>query len=365
MREAMKNQIFAAAIAACLTTALISPIPAPADPIAGQVAAPVAKTKRILPAIGRANAPMTHSFIARPPPATAPTEACVFDDNYSTGASNNGTTFCTNKLGFQALPPERQGRISAATVPQGYTMVLYERVDRTGRSCRLIGDNAGLDPTCDDMARAVSLEADTAATLAQAQNEKARSEQASQDRAVRAGEEWAANIEATRQAQIAEQRAQEEREAELQATRAEIARVERERRQEQDERERRMIEVRNASLALTGDCPVLLRNYDGSVFSAGAHKRQRCVPLGGGGASWKYVGDDWNDTIEYVVIANPYIRVRLFKDRDYGGPSISLYCGEYELIDEPENEVSSIIVDLLDRPFTCTTGESIRRTWDR
>jgi hypothetical protein len=367
----MKKSFFVYATVTSLTFLLAHPIGAPAQGVDAPVArgpstAPVAKTKRpaatqLAPSVtGRVGSRLG----ARLSPTTAPSEACVFDDNYSTGATNNGTTFCTNKLGYQELPAARQGRISAATIPQGYTLVLYERLDKTGRSCRLIGDNAGLDPTCDDMARAISLEADTAATLAQAQNEKARTEQASQARAVRSGQSWANNVEQARQAQLAEQRAQQEREARREAARAESVRIETERRQAEEAANLEKAQHLKILQEQSFGCLLMVVRSDGeAIFSS---SEQTCI-----NESTPYVGDSWNDDIEtfryWHWSGSSRLVVTLYEHSDYQGRSLRLVCGTYELIGDVENEVSSIKLEILPAPVPCFNGGqyTAKHDWDR
>jgi hypothetical protein len=351
------------------TIALAAPITAPADPIVGQVSAPVAKTKRVVPAATRMNTRVTRP-VETPPLAIrafateAPAETCVYDDDYSTGANNNGTTFCSKKLGFQELPPERQGRISAANVPEGYVLVLYAGPGQSGASCRVAGLNAGLDPACNNMARGISLESATAAQAARVEQVRVRRN----FEAAPQGEGFAPQIERDRLAAVAahEARAAEEREA--------LSRMRQRDRQEADARDaaaadyeqRRMAHrpVRAASLAASGECPVKTSSSDGGIIGEYFGPNEWC---------WTYpahlstVGAKYDNDIEYVEIISPYVRVTLFKDPELRGPSITLGCGKYELIDEPENEISSLIIELLDFPETCRNMRVTHeiRKWDR
>jgi hypothetical protein len=365
----MKNQLFTTTFAACLTIALAAPIAAPADPVVGQVSAPAAKTKRVVPAATRMNTPVirrvdTQPLAIRAFATEAPAEACVYDDDYSTGANNNGTTFCSKKLGFQELPPERQGRISAANVPEGYVLVLYAGPGQSGATCRVAGLNAGLDPACNNMARGISLESATAAQAAQVEQDRVRRN----FEAAPQSEGFAPQIERDRLAAVAahDARAAEEREA--------LSRMRQTDRKEADARDaaaadyeqRRMAHrpVRAASLAASGGCIVKTSTSDGGIIGEyfGPSEQRWTFP-----AHFGVVGGGDDNDIEYVEIISPYVRVTFFKDPNYRGPSITLGCGKYELIDEPENEISSLIVELLDFPETCRNMRVTHeiRKWDR
>jgi hypothetical protein len=351
----MTKQFTTSILAATATLMLALPVAAPADPVGGTIAAPVAKTKRgparqIDRAVPRQVGPRLG---ARLVPMTAPTEACVYDDNYSMGATNTGTIFCTNKLGFQALPPERQGRVSAATIPSGYTMVLYERLDKTGKTCRYAGDNAGLDAPCDNMARAISLEADTPDTLAQAQNDQARR------RAALAANDpgFAPNIERDRAAAAARQEeiAAEERNARARqiqdARREQDARAAEEAAKAPGREARRVESARHPS--------VTLRSTDGSLGQS--------IVKYGETHDMPYLGTTWNDEIEFVIISDPSIKVMGFEHENFRGRQIELTCGRWELIGDPENEISSIkIIFMPDGQDTyCPPGDQEVTRWTR
>jgi hypothetical protein len=377
----LKNQFLASTIIACSLVALAVPIAAPADPITGSVA-----TKRITtPVAPRANQP-TQQFTqpiaktgaagagTRLLPTNAPSEACVYDDAYWNGATNADTTFCTNKLGFQELPPERQARISAADIPEGYTLVLYERPDKTGKTCRLAGNNTGVIASCDNMARAISLEIATPARLAQVQSDKERGarEAAANDPG------FAPKIEEDRAAAA---RRQEEIAAEERAARSRMAQEDRRDAAARDAaatRERQRVAAEEVARAtykseidaivaevanMYAGMPCLLETSENSQNSLA--RLFRDAPLACFNYSVAYVGDGRNDDIERVYIRHPRVQVTFYEHRNFGGRSVRLTCGFYEFEDEPENEVSSIKIEILPSPAVCAFGNSPNiQFWD-
>jgi hypothetical protein len=377
-------------IVVCLGIALAIPLAAPADPVVGQVSAPVVKTKRVVPVAKRMNTPVTRR-VDTPPLALqnfateAPAEACVYDDDYSTGANNNGTTFCSKKLGYQDLPPERQGRISAANVPEGYVLVLYSGLGQTGLSCRLVGPNAGVVPTCNNMARGILLERNVGAARAAQQADARRQEQESLANANGDGAAWAASVKAQQEAAAAEEaarqaahdaRAAEEREA--------LSRMRQRDRQEADARdaaaalERQRVAAEEAARAASAaKLAVIVDREKGCLVTVGSSDwkmvvsdgRERCV-----NASMPYVGDAWNDDIETVRFllnfAQGDVAVTLYEHANYQGRSLRLICGRYELIDDVENEVSSIKIEILPAFVNCRDmgrdGETLKvYDWDQ
>jgi hypothetical protein len=90
-----------------------------------------------------------------------------------------------------------------------------------------------------------------------------------------------------------------------------------------------------------------------SIVTEGLGEGVKDFPCLQSGDSYKYVGDDLNDDIETVLVQGQYTEVTLYEDRDYRGRSVTLNCGRYELIDDPENEVSSIRTRVLDEPQRC------------
>jgi hypothetical protein len=71
------------------------------------------------------------------------------------------------------------------------------------------------------------------------------------------------------------------------------------------------------------------------------------------GTELAYVGDDANDDIETVLVRGAYTEATLYEHSNFQGRSVTLTCGRYELIDDPENEVSSIRTRVLDAPQSC------------
>jgi hypothetical protein len=383
----MKNQLFATTIVACLAVALAAPIAAPADPIAGQVSAPVAKTKRVVPAVARMNTPVTRAvgsrLSSRLVPTEAPAEACVYDDNYSTGANNNGTTFCSKKLGYQELPPERQGRTSAANVPDGYVLVLYAGPGQSGATCRLVGSNAGVNPSCDNMARGISLERNVGAAQAAQQEDARRQAQETNALATASGAAWAANVKAQQEAAAAEEaarqaahdaRAAEEREA--------LSRMRQRDRQEADARdaaaavERQRVAAEEAGKSeRTRILEQLVANANGCLVSVSRSTpgiltgtpESTCI-----NESTQNIGNSWNDDIEWVWFSVPRydpsrIVVTLFENENYQGRSLRLICGNYKLAGEVGDEVTSIKIEILPTPMTCFNGSrfNTKYDWDR
>lgn len=354
----MKKYVGTTAIVACFAIALTAPISAPADPVVGQLSAPVAKTKRVAPAAKRSNTPVTRR--ADGPPMTpqnfateAPEQVCVYDDDYSTGANNNGTTFCSKKLGYQDLPPERQGRISAADVPEGYVLVLFAGPGQNGATCRVAGRNAGLDPACNDMARGILLENATATQSAQVEQDRQRRV----NQAASQGEGFAPQIERDRLAAVAANnaRAAEERNA--------LSRLIQEGRREADARaaeEAANGPARSARKeALSRGNAVTFLSTDGPYPDTFSEK--------GVAHDMPYLGAQWNDEIEVIKILEPEIKIIGFEHVNYGGRRIELTCGEWELIGDPENEISSIKIEYMERGGNtyCPPGRQEVRSWGR
>jgi hypothetical protein len=76
-----------------------------------------------------------------------------------------------------------------------------------------------------------------------------------------------------------------------------------------------------------------------------------------------YNGSEMNDDIEVVKVA-PYTRVELFEHIDFTGRRITLTCGEWELIGDPENEASSAKIVYDDRDLDCRYDRRERHNWD-
>jgi hypothetical protein len=81
----------------------------------------------------------------------------------------------------------------------------------------------------------------------------------------------------------------------------------------------------------------------------------------------RYTGgedDIMNDDIETVIVGKN-TRVVLYEDANFQGRSLTLTCGEYELIGDPENEVSSIKIFYDPNPNVSCSGLSVEiRNWN-
>jgi hypothetical protein len=289
----VKNEILlTATLAAGLALAITST--APAQTVGRSVTAPKVKVQTRVP-IDRQ---VTRRAGSVPTiPRQAPSDACVFDDNYSMGATNAGTTFCTRKTGKQVLPPERQGRISAVNVPEGYILSLISSLDGTGPKCLFVGNHAGLETPCDNMARSISL---------------------------MAGEPWQIETVKAMQSQMqAESASQNGFAPNLQ-----------ENQEEQQRSAAAALKARN--IAQAGACPVEVFSTDGSF------PNRRCFRID---QSIAYVGDNWNDDIERVQVTSGYAQFIGYEHANFQGRRVNLGCGYWELVGAPENEISSIRIE--------------------
>ena len=79
-------------------------------------------------------------------------------------------------------------------------------------------------------------------------------------------------------------------------------------------------------------CPVAVRSTDGDFPDT------LCLKI----RDYPSLPEDWNDDIEIVENFFRNISVQLFEHANFQGRSVTLRCFRTELIDEPENEVSSI-----------------------
>jgi hypothetical protein len=340
----MKNQLFITAFAACLTIALAAPITAPADPIVGQVSAPVAKTKRVVPPalpIDRAiSAP--RSVTATPRLTTfigqATIDACVYDDDYSMGATNTGTTFCTRQLAYQTLPEPRLRKTSAANVPPGYILSLYARNGNNDLivQCELHGPRPALGPWCNDLAEGISIRRATQADMdaATARENELRD---FYYRLKGPGEGFAPDI---------ARRAKAEAEAKRVAA----------------ERHAAQVEAFASFVRENANCVLDVLASDNWAL-LGRTGRQ-CY-----NESLSSLGDVWNDDFEIVGVGtgrSSRAVVTLYEHVNYQGRSLRLTCGNYELIGDVENEVSSLKIEMLSAPVACPARgvRSERHYWD-
>jgi hypothetical protein len=288
---------------------------APAQPTSPDLSSPRAKTGPTIPLDRAITGPR---LTGRLPSPLMPTEACLFDDSYATGATNAGTTFCTRQTGFQVLPPERQGKISAVNVPVGYILTIFSQPNGTGNSCRLVEDHAGIEPPCDNMARSITLARGTAQQIA-----AVKVEQTNRQIGATNSDEFAPGRKAIQEAAA--------RQAAAEA-------------------------LQRTNITNAGPCPVELLSTDGP------NPNRRCVGIG---QSIAYVGDNWNDDIERVRVNSPYAQMIGYEHANFTGRRIHLMCGDWELIGDPENEISSVRVEYvsLGDEIFCNPGKQEMRRW--
>jgi hypothetical protein len=344
----MKSRLLGPAYIAILAVVSAIPMMAPADPLSRSVAAPVMKKSITLQSA----------------------EACVYDHAYFDGSSNNGTTFCSTKLGYQDLPPARQGRISAANVPQGYVLILYAGPGQAGATCRLVGPNAGLDASCNDMARGMSLERNVGAARTAQQEDARRQAQETTARATADGAAWAAPIlakqEENRQREAAAARAKQAEEDQEKWRLAYAAREDQARRS-QEYREAKEAERAEAEWANSSFGKALL-NRSNANFGTTDGLFPKVLHVVGKGENYAYIGDQWNDDIEVINIDRPEIKIIAYEHSNYTGRQIELTCGEWELIGDPENEISSFKVEFNRFGWVTqcpTPGRNAIRNWMR
>ena len=113
---------------------------------------------------------------------------------------------------------------------------------------------------------------------------------------------------------------------------------------------------RRNAIAGLGACPVELLSTDGP------YPNRLCLTLGQDRAS--LVGS-WNDDIERIKINSPYLKVVGYEHANYQGNRIELMCGDWELIGDPENEISSIRVEYvsLGDEIYCPPTPQERHRW--
>jgi hypothetical protein len=71
--------------------------------------------------------------------------------------SFRGLKSCSKQMGFQKVPDNLSGKVSAAFIPEGYVLKLYNNNDGTGRSCTVKGDVKNLSDNCNNMASSMAL----------------------------------------------------------------------------------------------------------------------------------------------------------------------------------------------------------------
>jgi hypothetical protein len=260
-------------------------------------------------------------------PGEANTETCLYDEAYFNGDTNTpNTTFCTKKLGYQDLPLERQDRISAANVADGYVLVLFGMQNGYRRpTCRLVGRNPGFDRYCNHRAIGMLLEPNVgAAKVAQEADERLRAGYALHD-AVDDGAAWAANVAAERAAEERAARQAEIKAEELQNLNRDIL----------------SLVILNCSIDLLEDDESLFNTVTGVLFKGDTF----CV----NNINQANLPTDFDDDIEMVYIYDPNIVVTFYEEPNFQGRSITLGCGWWELIGDPENEISSVKVSVTER----------------
>jgi hypothetical protein len=232
---------------------------------------------------------------------------CIYPD-----PNMRGAPYCSSQ-NKNLFSPEFRANGSSVKVPEGFRLFLYERPNRTGAVCQFLGDVDFLGDGCDNMASAYAYEPDPGAG-------------------------------ARRAAAQAEQAA-EARNAELIIAR------------------RRQTEIE------TQKCLATLSTDDGdfNILNPLAIPRalsatSRCANE----AEVGYVGNSWNDDFEMVKITSAWVRISLYEDANFSGRHLTLTCGLYELIDEPENEISSYKIEILDAPVECSARSFSKKfDWDR
>jgi hypothetical protein len=373
----MKNQVFAATIVAGVAIALAVPSVSPAGSNRKAPPPPPAKTKTKAPPTPAppATPPATPPAQPQPPSGTGtgslimrapalrqvqrlgtlqiqPTPAQIADQEVCLfqNANFGGWKYCTNLKGLQALPARFVGQATSMTVPDGYLLRLYQRADRRGVQCVFYGQVGAVSRDCDNMTAAISFETDPEWPAKQAAAQRARDELAAanareQQRAEREAEaaRVAAQEQADRDATLAEARRIIERDrAEAQAREAEA---------QAREAEARGQEAATAShLASVPECAVLVSESDGDLFSDASGSTTKCYKVNVG---MTFVGGALNDDIERVEVRNRWVVFIGYEDANFEGRSIRLTCGKYELVGDPENEISSVKIELLSRPATC------------
>jgi hypothetical protein len=304
----MENQNMKYSVyASTLSAAALLVGQAAAQPLGQAVLAPATKqATQIAPALKA-----TTTFTRRRA-QYAPQESCVYE------AKNfQGIQFCTRRLGLQLMPTLYQHQMSSASVTEGYKLILYENLDKTGGICVFYGDADTLGTTgCDDMAVAISLEVDPEYAPRKAAEEQARA-----------------------QAEIDARGFASNRERDQAAAKA-----------EEDAR------IRRNAIASLGPCPVELLSTDGP------YPNRLCLTLGQDRTTF---GGSWNDDIERIKINSPYLKAVGYEHFNYQGNSIDLTCGDWELIGDPENEISSIRVEYvsLGGEVHCPTTTQERHRW--
>jgi Peptidase inhibitor family I36 len=252
--------------------------------------------------------PLTKSMTSEarrpaPPREQASAEVCVFEHT-----NFQGSRFCTKDMNFLMLPPAFHNEMSSARVPQGYKLMLYERANKSGTVCMFFGEAGTLgNDGCNDMAVAISLEVDPDFARKAAEPDNTG---------------FAPNLQENQEAQ----------------RRADAA----------------ALKARN--IAQAGACPVEVFSTDGSF------PNRRCIAIE---QSIAYVGDNWNDDIERVQVTSGYAQFIGYEGANFQGRRVNLGCGYWELVGDPENEISSIRVEYvsLGDEVYCGTRDQELNAW--
>jgi hypothetical protein len=238
-------------------------------------------------------------------------EFCFFRDLYLRGAR-----LCSSVTSLQQISPEFAGKIRSIRIPEGYRLRLFQNADGGGSRCVFYGEVSTIGDGCGYMARAYFYEVDPEVSQA----------------------EFLA--------------AHNRREAER-ATR-EMA----------DTRERRRAEIRNA-----GRCAARLSTVDNDSLPFGFGRarfaqHEHCANSAAvADVGYLNVGTELNDNFEIVEIENPYVKFIGYRDVNFTGPTVTVTCGTHELIDEPENEITSYKIEILDEAVSCNSN-AINK-WDQ
>jgi hypothetical protein len=379
----MKHQVLAFTLVACVAVALVAPSVSPAGgsktgPKSGQASPPKKSNKAPPPPKKAAPQPPTTAPPQTPAAATPtpslngnmairapalrqvqrfgtlqiqPTPAQIADQDVCLfqNANFDGWKFCTNLKGLQALPTRYVRQATSMTVPDGYLLRLYQRADRSGTQCVFYGQVGAVSPECDNMTAAISFEPDPEWPAKQAAAQRARE---------------LAEAEAARQQQRAEREAEAARivaqeQAERDATLAQARQIIERDRQAQAQREaeaqaQSQSQAQDTQSANLGpyvpECAVLVSESDGGILSDVSGAATQCYNVNVG---MTYVGGRLNDDIERIEVRSRWVVFIGYEDANFQGRSIRLTCGTYELIGEPENEISSVKIEMLPRAAAC------------
>jgi hypothetical protein len=220
-------------------------------------------------------------------------------------ADFGGWKFCTNALGLQEMTPRYRKALTSLRIPEGFLVNFYENIDGSGGACVYYGQVGQVSNECNDLASAFSFERDPKYQRPVAQT-----------------------LPPPAPAPAAPPAAQE-------------------------------------PPRTFGKNAVCLTSSDGSYFGTWSDLADSDFDCFDGPIQRSWVGDDMNDDIEMVYITSPWLEVTLYEHRDFQGGAVTLRCGTYELIDDPEDEVSSFKIRVLSKPEArCDQSERDVKRWD-